>query len=165
MSVATKKFAALLVLSMTTKVAFAQPDRFEPIRDTIRKEITENKVPSLSVAVAQNGEIIWEQAFGFADVENQVRATPRTKYSLASISKPITATALMTLVERGKIKLDRPIEDYLGGAKLKGYAGSASKATVRRVAGHISGLPLHYHFFLHGEPYQRPPMAETMTAT
>ncbi len=157
---ATKGFAGALTLCMATTLALAQPDRFEPIRDTIRKEISAKKVPS--VAVAQNGEILWEEAFGFADVEKQIAATPQTKYSLASISKPMTATALMTLVERGKIGLDRPIEDYLGGAKLKGYAGSTSKATVRRVAGHISGLPLHYHFFLHGEPSQRPSMAETI---
>ena len=159
---ATKGFSGALTLCMATTVALAQPDRFEPIRGTIRKVIFAKKVPSLAVAVAQNGEILWEEAFGFADVEKQIAATPQTKYSLASISKPITATTLMTLVERGKIGLDRPIEDYLGGAKLKGYAGSTSKATVRRIAAHISGLPLHYHFFLHGEPSQRPSMAETI---
>ena len=158
----TRRFAALLVAALVPAIAAAQADRFEPIRKTIRKEIAAGKVPSLSLAVAQDGKIIWEQAFGFADVENKVPASVQTKYSLASISKPITATALMTLVEAGKIDLDKPIDDYLGGAKLKGYAGSASEATVRRVAGHISGLPLHYHFFLDGEPYQRPSMAETI---
>ena len=159
---ATKSFAVALALHMGATVALAQQGRFEPIREAIRKEISEKKVPSLALAVAQNGEIVWEEAFGLADVENKVPATPQTKYSLASISKPITATALMILVERGKIKLDRPIEDYLGDAKLKGYAGNTSKATVRRVAAHISGLPLHYHFFLDGEPYRRPSMAETI---
>lgn len=162
MPIHPRTFAALLLALLIPGLAPAQPDRFEPIRETVRREISEKKVPSLSIAVAQDGEIIWEEAFGFADVENKTRATPQTKYSLASISKPITATALMTLVERGKIRLDRPIEDYLGGAKLTGYAGSTSKATVRRVAGHVSGLPLHYHFFLDGEPYQRPSMAETI---
>ena len=159
---ATKSFAVALTLHMGATVVLAQQGRFEPIREAIRKEIAEKKVPSLALAVAQNGEIVWEEAFGLADVENKVPATPQTKYSLASISKPITATALMILLERGKIKLDRPIEDYLGGAKLKGYAGNTSKATVRRVAAHISGLPLHYHFFLDGEPYRRPSMAETI---
>jgi len=151
---------AVVLLSLTTGLARA--DRFEPIREMIRQEIAKKKVPSIAVAVAHKGEIVWEEAFGFSDVENQIPAAPRTKYSLASISKPITATALMTLVESGKIQLDRPIEDYLGGARLTGHAGRTSEATVRRVAAHTSGLPLHYHFFLDGEPHIRPPMAETI---
>jgi CubicO group peptidase (beta-lactamase class C family) len=83
-------------------------------------------------------------------------------YSLASISKPITATGLMVLVERGLVDLDNPINDYLGDAKLNGRAFDASGATVRRVANHTAGLPLHYQFFYEGEPYRRPPMDETI---
>ena len=49
-------------------------------------------------------------------------ATPQTMYSLASISKPITATGLMTLVERGAIDLDKPANEYLGTGKLTGHA-------------------------------------------
>ncbi|MDA1312175.1 MAG: serine hydrolase [Acidobacteria bacterium] len=162
MRIRPSPFGALLLVALVPAIVAAQTDPFEPIRETIRKEIATGTVPSLSLAVAQNGKIVWEEAFGLADVENNVPATVQTKYSLASISKPITATALMTLVEAGKIDLDKPIDDYLGGAKLKGYAGSASQATVRRVAGHVSGLPLHYHFFLDGEAYQRPSMAETI---
>ncbi len=162
MSIRPRTLAALLLAVLIPTLAPAQADEFDPICRTIRKAIADGVFPSLSLAVARDGEIVWEQAFGFADVENKTPTTPRTKYSLASISKPITATALMTLVEAGKIRLDRPIEDYLGGAKLKGYAGSTSEATVRRVAAHMSGLPLHYHFFLDGEPYQRPSPAETI---
>ena len=49
----------------------------------------------MSVAVAKDGEIIWEEAFGWADREKRIPATEHTMYSLASISKPITATGLM----------------------------------------------------------------------
>ena len=63
-------------------------------------------------------------------------------------SAPITATALMKLVEQGRVDLDRPVNDYLGPAKLAGYAGDARAATVRLVAGHAAGLPLHYQFFI-----------------
>jgi CubicO group peptidase (beta-lactamase class C family) len=83
-------------------------------------------------------------------------------YSLASISKPITTTGLMILKERGRLDLDRPINNYLGDAKLKAWVGNPDEATVRRVANHSSGLPLHYHFFHEDEPYQRPPMEETI---
>jgi CubicO group peptidase (beta-lactamase class C family) len=137
-------------------------DPFGSIRDLIRAELVEQVLPSLAVAVARDGEILWEEGFGWADRENRVLATEHTMYSLASISKPITATGLMLLQEQGKLELDRPINDYLGEAKLKAWVGDAADATVRRVANHTAGLPLHYHFFPEDEPRRRPPMGETI---
>jgi CubicO group peptidase (beta-lactamase class C family) len=119
-------------------------------------------LPSLAVAVACDGRIVWEEAFGWANREAREIATPHTLYSLASISKPITTTALMILVERGLIDLDRPINDYLGTAKLQGHAADVAGATVRRVAFHRAGLPLHFHFFYDGEPHSPPAMDETI---
>ena len=114
------------------------------------------RTPSIAVAVARNGRIIWEEGFGFADIERRTPATPTTLYSMASISKPITATGVMKLVEQGKIDLDRPANDYLGSAKISGVAGQASDATVRRVMAHSAGLPLHYRFFYEGGSVTRP---------
>ena len=125
--------------------------------------LTEQALPSLAAAVARDGEILWEEGFGWADRENRVPASEHTMYSLASISKPITTTGLMVLREQGKLELDRPINEYLGEAKLNGRDHhNAAEATVRRVANHTSGLPLHYHFFPEDEPYRRPPMEETI---
>src|SRR5919108_2369622 len=107
--------------------------RFDSVRAFIRRVMEESAVPSLAVAVARNGEIIWEEGFGLADRERMIAATPHTMYSLASISKPITATGIMKLVERGVVQLDRPVNDYLGEGKLTGLAGDARGATVRRV--------------------------------
>src|SRR5947199_6153899 len=135
---------------------------FGAIRDLICARLVEQVLPSLAVAVARDGEILWEEGFGWADRENRIPATEHTLYSLASISKPITATGLMVLKERGKLDLDRPIDDYLGDARLNARVGNAKKATVRRIANHTSGLPLHYHFFYEDEPYRRPPMDETI---
>ena len=137
-------------------------DQFNGVRELIRARLVEFSVPSLAVAVGKNGKILWEEGFGWADRENRVPANEHTMYSLASISKPITATGLMILKERGKLVLDRPINDYLGNAKLKAWVGNPDEATVRRVANHSSGLPLHYHFFHEDEPYRRPPMDETI---
>ncbi|HZG69100.1 MAG TPA: serine hydrolase domain-containing protein [Herpetosiphonaceae bacterium] len=135
---------------------------FEPIRTMIRRELVERALPSLAVGVARGGTIVWEEGFGWADRERRVEATPHTLYSLASISKPITATGLMVLVERELIDLDHPIDEYLGDAKLNARTGKAAEATVRRVANHTAGLPLHYQFFYADEPYHRPPMDETI---
>ena len=142
--------------------ATAAEAQFEQIRANIELRLVEQGVPSLAVAVAKDGQIIWEAGFGWADREKRIPATEHTMYSLASISKPITATGLMVLVEQGLIDLDHPIGDYLGNAKLHGRAFDASAATVRHVANHTAGLPLHYQFFYEDEPYRRPPMDETI---
>jgi len=138
------------------------PDRFDEIRDFIRAQLVERSLPSLAVAVVQDGRIAWEEAFGWADRERRVAADAHTPYSLASVTKPLTATALMILAQSGKIDLDRPMNDYLGPAKLVARVGDARAATVRRVASHSAGLPLHYQFFYVDEAWPRPSMDETI---
>ena len=105
----------------------------DSLRAHIRRVLDSTKTPSVAVAVAKNGRIIWEEGFGIADLGRGTPATPSTLYSMASISKPLTATGVMKLVEQGKIDLDRPANDYLGAAKITGLAGAATDATVRRV--------------------------------
>lgn len=120
--------------------------RFDDIRAYISSEMADKSVPSISVAVAQDGKILWEESFGWADREKRIEATPHTMYSMASISKPMTATGLMTLVQAGKIDLEKPVNDYLGNVKLRARVGDASGATVRRVANHTAGLPTNPTF-------------------
>jgi CubicO group peptidase (beta-lactamase class C family) len=132
------------------------------VRAFIKRQLTERRLPSISVAVARDGRIIWEEAFGWADSERRVPATPHTMYSLASISKPFTATGLMILKERGRVELDRPVNEYLGEAKVAVRVGDPAEATVRRVANHTAGLPLHYQFFYVDESYRAPSRDETI---
>ena len=142
--------------------AQSQPDAFTEIRELIKLKLIEKNVPSITVAVAKDGVTIWEEGFGWADKENRIQADEHTLYSLASITKPITATGLMILKERGKLDLDKPVNDYLGEAKLKVWVGDQKDVTVRRVANHSSGLPLHCQFFYEDEPYSPPPFEETL---
>ncbi|HEY5755379.1 MAG TPA: serine hydrolase domain-containing protein [Steroidobacter sp.] len=151
----------VLLLAVSAQTATAA-DRFDDIRAYIRSQMIEQSVPSISVAVAKDGKILWEESFGWADREKRVAATPHTMYSMASISKPITTTGLMTLVQSGKVDLEKPVNDYLGNAKLRARVGDAKDATVRRVANHTSGLPTYYQFFYADEPYSRPSMDETI---
>jgi CubicO group peptidase (beta-lactamase class C family) len=134
----------------------------DAVRARIRHLVDSANVPSVTVAVARDGRIVWEEGFGFADLERRTPATPTTLYSMASISKPIAATGVMKLVEQGKIDLDRPANDYLGAGKITGLAGDASGATVRRVLSHTAGLPLHYRFFYEGGTTPRPAMDEAI---
>lgn len=137
-------------------------DRFDSVRETIRNELERSGVPSLAVGVSRKDEILWTEAFGWADREQRIPATSHTPYSIASVTKPFTATALMLLAEQGLIRLDRPVNQYLGTARLRARIGRADEATVRRVANHTAGLPLHHHFFPENEPYRPPPLVETI---
>lgn len=151
------------VLAVLAQPALAQtPDRWQPIRDSIERQLVRAGGAAMSVAVAKDGKIIWEQGFGWANREKMIPATQHTLFSLASISKPITATGLMVQAARGKIDLDRPANDYLGAGKLTGLAGDAAGATVRRVLSHTAGLPLHYQFFYANETRRPPTMDETI---
>ncbi|HUP46553.1 MAG TPA: serine hydrolase domain-containing protein, partial [Thermoanaerobaculia bacterium] len=118
---------------------------FAHLRRQIVAEVEQRNVPAFAVAVVQGNRIIWEEGFGDG-------VTARTPFALASVSKPITATALMVLAERGKIDLDQPIDHYLGGVRVVGRDGDPAQATVRRVASHTAGLPPHHRFFTAGTP-------------
>lgn len=137
-------------------------DLFAPVRQSIARRLLEHALPSMTVAVARGGEVLWEEGFGWADRERRLPADAHTPYALASISKPITATAVMVAAERGLLDLDRPMDDYLGGPTLTVHVGEAQEATVRRVASHSAGLPTHCEFFYEDEASPRPPMAETI---
>lgn len=141
----------------------ARPERFAAIRSHIEQQLAAENIPSLAVAVAKDGKVLWEQSFGFADLATRRPATRETMYSIASITKPMTATAVMTLAAAGRIDLDRPIDDYLGNAKLHARLGNARDATVRRVLNHTSGLPIHAHFFFTDEAERRPAMDVTIS--
>src|SRR5262249_30228815 len=131
----------LVVAAMSGSAGAGETDQFDAVREEIRRRMVQQSVPSVSVAVARGERSLWEEGFGWADRENRRRATPHTPYTLGSASKPITATALMVLVERKQLALDRPINDYLGDAKLRARVGDASQATLQRVAQHTAGLP------------------------
>ncbi len=134
-----------LLISAAVSV-FAQPASphsvpdFSGVRTLVRKEMVEAVIPSVTVAVARKGKIIWEEGFGWSNREKRIAATEHTMYYTASVTKTFTATALMILQQRKKIDLDRPINDYLGSAKLASTAWDPAGATVRRVETHTTGL-------------------------
>ncbi len=136
--------------------------RFQDIRDFVVQEVADGSLPSLAIAVAHNGDVVWEEAFGLADKESGIRATPNTMYRLGSIAKPITATAVMRLAEAGRVDLDTPIEDYLGGLALHYYVGTPEEVTVRRVLQHRAGLPPHNQIFFLDEHRERRSFDETV---
>ena len=70
-------------------------------------------IPGLSVAIALENEIIYSNGYGYADIENKVKATPTTPYRIASLTKPIASTIILQLVEKGQMDLDKSIAEYI----------------------------------------------------
>ena len=138
-----------LSLLLAPAAALAQ-DRFDAVRQAVRQTLEAAKVPSIAVAVVKDGAIVFEEGFGWADVERKIPATARTPYSLASMTKPITATAVMNLYEDGRLDIDAPIEWHLGGLRLGGDVASARGVTARRIMSHSAGLPQYGNFYLDG---------------
>ena len=89
-----------------------------------------------AVLVAENGKVIYKGAFGLANREWNIPNTTDTKFMIGSISKPITATLIMVLVQKGLISLDKNLDDYLDEFKNK----PAAKVTVRQLLNHTSGI-------------------------
>ena len=92
--------ACVLVLLILPSTVFGQDAKLPATKRTllenaISKFMAANRVPGISAAVVWNGEEVWSEGFGMADLENSVPVTPQTLFRLASISKPITATAAM----------------------------------------------------------------------
>ena len=119
----------LAVVGLAPPASAQSSDPFASVRAAMQRMVDAVGSPSVAVAIAKDGRILWEDAIGWANREKRIPATANTMYALASISKPITATGLMVLVDRGQVDLDRPANAYLGAARLTGLAGNADGAT------------------------------------
>jgi CubicO group peptidase (beta-lactamase class C family) len=95
-------------------------------------------VPGVAVAVVAREQLVWSAAFGEADVENDVPVRTDTMFRLASVSKPITATAVLQLVERGRLDLDAPVQRYVPSFPDKPWP-----VTPRLLLAHLGGVR-HY---------------------
>jgi CubicO group peptidase (beta-lactamase class C family) len=121
------------------------PDHeLERIRTVLTKEIkailNEAGIPSISIALLRNDGIVWADAFGFSNVKLKVPASPSTVYSTGSCFKSVTAMAVMQLVDRGTLKLDIPINEYLGDHRIKDMSALGKPVTLRHLLSHHSGL-------------------------
>jgi CubicO group peptidase (beta-lactamase class C family) len=96
-------------------------------------------VPGLSVALVQGDQVVWAQGFGTADVEQGAAVRPESVFRIASISKPITAVAVMQLVERGLVSLEDPIQKYVPSYPRK----PQGEIRIRHLLTHTSGIR-HY---------------------
>ena len=123
-----------------TSVASADPaqqwrEATERAKQIARAGTSEQNLPGLSVAVGVNGEVVWAEGFGWADVEKQTPVTPGTRFRVGTISMPLTSAAVGLLVERGRLQLDDPIQKY-----VPDFPQTKWPVTLRELMAHTSGM-------------------------
>ncbi len=136
-------FAATALLgcssAISAKTVNSDTDAWKAKIDRLAtKELRRTGLPSVQIAIGHAGEIVFERAYGFADVDNQILATPQTLYRTASISKWMTGVATMSLVQSQQLDLDAPIQTY-----CPEFPAGPDVMTTRHLLSHSAGIR-HY---------------------
>lgn len=105
-------------------------------RAVLKARMTEQHIPALQVAVVVHGRVVMSEAFGVANVEQQIAATRRTLFPINSATKSFTGVAIMQLVEAGKVDLEAPISHYIDD-----LPEDWRRIRIRQLLAHTSGLP------------------------
>jgi CubicO group peptidase (beta-lactamase class C family) len=134
-------FAALLFsLAVSTLFPAAgnaqtSPVTSDPVGEYVRGEMQKQHIPGLSLLVSKGGQIVRAEGFGLANVELQVPVKPETVFQSGSVGKQFAATAVMMLVEEGKVALDDPLTKYFPDAPA-----AWKEVTVRELLSHTAGF-------------------------
>lgn len=107
------------------------------ISNNLLKELViKHKATGVVAGISQGDTILWKSSYGYMDLKNHKKANTEMRTRIASISKPMTAIAVMQLFEKGLIQLDEPIQTY-----IKEFPSvSTNKITIRHVLNHTSGI-------------------------
>jgi CubicO group peptidase (beta-lactamase class C family) len=132
-------------------------DLREQIALKIHKEMQRKKITGLSLGLVDGNEVAWAEGFGYADKEHGISASLETVYKICSISKLFTATAVMQLVEQGKIDLDQTIQAYLPEFAIQSRYPESKPITVRSLMTHHSGLPVDNRHSIYAGGADQPP--------
>ncbi|NQT60638.1 MAG: beta-lactamase family protein [Bacteroidetes bacterium] len=128
----------------------SQQEPIEVLIDTIQKEMTEKKITGLSIAVSDSTGTVWTKGFGLSNKKSGTEFTETTISNVGSVSKLVTAAAVMRLVEMGLLDLDEPVTTYIPEFKPLGMDTIGNPITVRMLLNHESGLEsdAFHDFFL-----------------
>src|SRR5690554_6873156 len=111
------------------------------------------EIPGCSIALVKEGEIVWTEAYGYADVESGRTLRVDTPMSVQSITKSVTAWGIMRLAVNGLIDLDAPVSRYLKNWQFPQSDYPTEKITIRQLLSHTAGMPLgdFNHIYAPGE--------------
>jgi CubicO group peptidase (beta-lactamase class C family) len=121
------------------------------LEEVIEQGMAEYQVPGLAIGIVKDGMLVYAQGFGVTELGKDQPVTPQSVFLLSSIAKTATSTAVMQLVEQGKIELDAPVTDYLPYFALADERYRA--ITIRQLLSHTAGLP-EYDYSTYGQDAQ-----------
>lgn len=134
-----KRRAFVSSLAAWPVAAYALPlSEEQKIRAIAEGFLREHGIQGMAIAYGRDGKIDFEAGYGFADADGMETVTPQHRFRIASISKPITATAVMKCIEEGRLKPESTVfgpQGILGG----GYSGEVAAITVDQLLTHTSG--------------------------
>src|SRR5215204_5808755 len=129
------QLTAFVILILVSTLAVFGQGLEASVGQFIRSEMERQKIPGVSLAVVKDGKPWIVKGYGFANLEHQVPVKPETIFQTGSVGKQFTATAVMLLVEEGRIGLDEKISKYLGEVPE-----AWKNITIRQVLSHTSGM-------------------------
>jgi CubicO group peptidase (beta-lactamase class C family) len=135
MTITRFRLLGLILLLASPVVAQTAGTPGDTVDSFIQSELQRQHIPGLSLLVARNGTIVRAQGYGLANVELQVPVKPETVFQSGSVGKQFTATAVMMLVEEGKIGLDYPVTKY-----FKDAPAGWQPVTIRELLSHTAGF-------------------------
>ena len=118
-------------------------NQIDSLATLMRQAVAQKQVAGCSFLVAHQGQVVFRQAVGLADIEAKRPFTTEELLPIASVSKPVLASVLMALVDQGKLKLDDPVAKYLPefrDVKVEGSAAAAGPMTIRQLLSHTAGF-------------------------
>lgn len=119
--------------------SLAQSDSFESLDSLVVKAMSEQQIPGLAVGIARQGKVLFSKGYGVKTLAAQEEVTPRTLFHIASLTKTVTATAVLQLVDEKLVDLDATVTRYLPYFMM---ADSLSnRITIRELLTHTSGIP------------------------
>src|SRR5882757_2782839 len=131
-------FPAVLLI---VPFAFAEPPKLSGIGDAMQEMIAKNEIAGAVTLVISKDKILHLETTGLADVASKRPMTSDTLFWIASMTKPITGTAILMLQDEGKLKVADPVAKYLPEfAKLKTPSGKPASLTITQILTHTSGL-------------------------
>ena len=115
--------------------AVIDPQRLARVETVVREEMQNQRIPGLAIAIVDHGQVALARGYGYADLEHEVPVSTETLFQSGSVGKQFTATAVMLLVEDGRLSLDDPITRYLPEAPPEWAA-----IHIRHLLTHTSGI-------------------------
>lgn len=133
---------SLVVLNCSKSGEISTEGNFKAIDNKVSLLMEKYDIPGVNIAILEKGNVVWEKAYGFADVERRRPMELSLPCRTESISKSVTAWGVMHLVQAGKINLDKPVNQYLKSWHFPKSKYNMNKITVRQLLSHSSGLGL-----------------------